>query len=128
MGKVGRPKSAIKVIVYCWVCKKQREMKPYDVKRGKGHFCSYKCKAEYYGRRDRKYRTRKSCNAIARREYIKHFGEPYCMACGAIPADVHHIDRDSMNNDPNNLQCLCRSCHTTHHNLTTHWRTERIAK
>lgn len=29
--------------------------------------------------------------------------------------DVHHIDRNKMNNDLDNLICLCRSCHTKLH-------------
>ena len=59
----------------------------------------------------------KRLNQIAREEYQKIFGEPFCMMCGNPKADVHHRDGDRRNNDPSNMQPLCRSCHVTHHNI-----------
>lgn len=39
-----------------------------------------------------------------------------CQLCGKKrSADVHHIDWDKMNNHPDNLIVLCRSCHSKHH-------------
>lgn len=36
-----------------------------------------------------------------------------CQSCGQITTvlEVDHINRDSSNNDPSNLQSLCRPCH-----------------
>lgn len=46
--------------------------------------------------------------------------EPLCRRCRATgvikEADlVHHIDRNSSNNDRSNLEPLCRSCHADEH-------------
>ena len=41
-------------------------------------------------------------------------GEQSC-ACGRPAQQVHHIDGDGFNNDPSNLQGICKSCHTRHH-------------
>lgn len=36
-----------------------------------------------------------------------------CQSCGIIgtAVDVDHIDTNNQNNDPSNLQTLCRPCH-----------------
>jgi len=35
-----------------------------------------------------------------------------CSCCGwAGLCDIHHIDEDHTNNEPNNLQVLCPNCH-----------------
>jgi len=44
---------------------------------------------------------------IERGVYISNFGVDLC---------VHHIDGDKMNNDEENLICLCRKCHPFVHN------------
>lgn len=45
-----------------------------------------------------------------------------CAVCGRDPSErqieVHHIDEDPFNNDPDNLQWLCRGCHTIFHRNT----------
>lgn len=38
-----------------------------------------------------------------------------CQICGKEGLDAHHIDFDETNNDPDNLICLCRSCHERVH-------------
>ncbi len=43
-----------------------------------------------------------------------------CERCGAPQAkDVHHRDHDHTNNDPKNLERICRSCHTKEHRTKT---------
>ena len=34
-----------------------------------------------------------------------------CRGCGKYGNEVDHIDGDSHNNDPENLQTLCKPCH-----------------
>lgn len=48
----------------------------------------------------------------------------HCALCGAKKdLTVHHIDGDCGNNDVNNLQTLCRTCHVRHHKLLAEdWR------
>jgi 5-methylcytosine-specific restriction endonuclease McrA len=39
-----------------------------------------------------------------------------CFICHSkTDVTVHHIDKDTKNNHPNNLQLLCKSCHSRHH-------------
>ena len=46
----------------------------------------------------------------------RKYKKDYCEACGfvalfPIQLDVDHINGDSTNNDPSNLQTLCANCH-----------------
>lgn len=39
-----------------------------------------------------------------------------CAICGKVGyTEVHHIDKNPMNNDPQNLVRLCKSCHAKQH-------------
>lgn len=38
-----------------------------------------------------------------------------CNRCSNTPIDRHHIDRDTTNNHPDNIEFLCRSCHVKEH-------------
>lgn len=58
--------------------------------------------------------------------WANHDKDTYeCPDCGrSLPRagefDVHHIDEDPTNNDPENLIALCRRCHVwRHHNGPT---------
>ena len=46
-------------------------------------------------------------------------------ANGAVPAGrvIHHVDRDTLNDDPTNLVALTRSEHAREHTAETHSRT-----
>ena len=34
-----------------------------------------------------------------------------CSRCGREPSERHHKDKDPTNNDPSNIEILCRKCH-----------------
>lgn len=54
---------------------------------------------------------------IASNHYQKYTKDK-CERCGSIKFLVgHHVDRDRENNDPANIETLCRSCHAKEHNL-----------
>jgi 5-methylcytosine-specific restriction endonuclease McrA len=41
-----------------------------------------------------------------------------CNRCGSTKLLlVHHIDENRTNNDPTNLETLCRKCHQNHHGI-----------
>ena len=41
---------------------------------------------------------------------------PICEICNRVGAGVvHHVDHDPKNNQPENLQSVCRDCHESHH-------------
>lgn len=45
-----------------------------------------------------------------------------CAVCGAkTKLQVHHIDNNITNNEPNNLERLCVTCHAGRHNSLEHW-------
>lgn len=54
--------------------------------------------------------------------YRRHFNEEdlKCVRCGynefVICVDVHHIDENHLNSDPDNLLALCANCHRGLHN------------
>lgn len=41
---------------------------------------------------------------------------------------IHHIDFNHDNNDPNNLQKVCRSCHAKIHNFKSHFSNHAESK
>lgn len=85
----------------------------------KRKYCSLDCQHKY----QRKQRTKRFLSgdinnpSQLRKELKQHLGER-CGNCkntewmGAkIPLEVHHIDGDSTNNHPDNLDLLCPNCH-----------------
>lgn len=68
-------------------------------------------------RLDGTYSYNKQCwHCLVDRKYRK-FKRDHCELCGFIAKhkcqlDVDHIDLDRNNNDPSNLQTLCRNCHS----------------
>jgi hypothetical protein len=61
------------------------------------------------------------CRTFGRRTKKDH-----CEMCGfvakdPVQLDVDHIDRNSSNNDPSNLQTLCANCHRLKSKLNNDW-------
>lgn len=51
--------------------------------------------------------------------YLDNGGEMKCAKCGSDASlCIHHVDGDHGNNSPDNLVCLCDSCHIRVHNET----------
>lgn len=60
--------------------------------------------------------------SIHRRHARRHL-QPCCQRCASQRyLEVHHKDRDWANNDPSNLETLCKSCHAKEHER---WRNIR---
>jgi hypothetical protein len=38
-----------------------------------------------------------------------------CSDCGAAKSERHHKDENTLNNDPSNIEILCRRCHARRH-------------
>ena len=57
---------------------------------------------------------------VTLRKSIRERDKYICQLCNKIQGDkthdVHHIDYNKKNNNPDNLITLCRSCHITNHN------------
>lgn len=105
------------VITTCLWCGKEFDAVIYKVTAGGAKCCSQSCSAKYGNSLRPKAESRSRLRAISREIYIKRHGEPICQRCGSAPADVHHINENPLDNDDNNHKPLCRSCHTTEHNL-----------
>jgi len=59
--------------------------------------------------------------------YRNTYDNNECEICGGLLELVHHKDRDKQNNDPINLQGLCKPCHVKlHATEDEHWG--RVAK
>lgn len=52
--------------------------------------------------------------------------EPQCDRCGykKVPdiLEVHHLDKNTLNNNKENLTLLCPNCHRAEHYLDRFWR------
>ena len=47
----------------------------------------------------------------AHRARAKKHRKWLCERCGHFPVDSHHKDGNPLNDDPSNVETLCRSCH-----------------
>jgi hypothetical protein len=64
-------------------------------------------------------------DGMSRRRYRGVVAKEKCEECGAIDnLGIHHLDDDHYNNDPENLQVLCVSCHMSTHK-TAYWKAKR---
>lgn len=72
-------------------------------------FCSISCSVS------KQHATEPPTAAASRKRVQKSVGGS-CEACGtAEDLTIHHVNGDPMNNDPPNLQTLCRCCHSFWH-------------
>lgn len=55
-------------------------------------------------------KQRKSIPAATKAAVMKEFRQ-LCAICGKASPQIHHIDEDPGNNDPDNLLPLCPNCH-----------------
>lgn len=69
-------------------------------------FCSLTCA------NSRRNPKNKSTYSLRARQHIKLA----CEACGATKAlHAHHVDQSILNNEPTNIQTLCKQCHDFWH-------------
>lgn len=101
---------------------------PYRIKEGI-RFCSQKCAATNRMRvKERHPRWR---GGLSEQEYPKEFHwirnkikkefNFTCVLCGDFGDNVHHIDYNKENNEPENFVLLCRSCHAKTNNNRDYW-------
>jgi 5-methylcytosine-specific restriction endonuclease McrA len=46
---------------------------------------------------------------------------------GKWTLDVHHLDHDKENNEPENLMTLCKNCHASYHGLEHEYGDSEVA-
>ena len=62
------------------------------------------------------------------RRYREVVEKVECASCGGkLNLCIHHLDLDHYNNDPDNLQVLCVSCHLSLHK-TLYWEAYRAGE
>lgn len=72
-------------------------------------FCSLSCSVS-------NQHTREAKTAAASRKRAQRFVKGFCEACGHdSDLTIHHINGDPMDNRVENLQTLCRYCHSYWH-------------
>jgi 5-methylcytosine-specific restriction endonuclease McrA len=125
---------------FCLQCNKEFFTFPSQVKRGGGKFCSIGCGTTYRNihnnpTKDPEVRKKISenhapvpwLNADPLRNYkgvnvqtyrkkaIRYYGK-MCMRCNSTEnIHVHHKDRNRKNNELENLEVLCKTCHDLEH-------------
>lgn len=53
---------------------------------------------------------------VGRKRALRRYPEiGPCSRCGSSEAERHHIDEDALNNEPSNIEPLCRACHVDEH-------------
>lgn len=111
--------------IFCTVC--NREFLPSNPRN---HLCSDECRSAWdklHGR-NRSYHNgvylKKGYNQSGENNNNWKGGTKYrhlvdikkCELCGSERnLVVHHKDHDHRNNEPSNLQVLCKRCHQKHH-------------
>jgi len=109
--------------VKCATCNKMIYRGPRDLKRSKSshYFCDKRCQTlwrnqTFVGELHGNYKN----GHAAYRSILARTGRArICAVCGTTDIrilQVHHIDRDRLNNKPPNLAWLCLNCHfLVHH-------------
>lgn len=113
----------------CWLCKcdcgKEVRIKGGNLQSGMTQSCGClrqeKCSENgkmYTGENNPNYIDGHKCTSI--KERIRKRDNYTCQKCGKTQKelkgrhkklDVHHIDGDNTNNDPENMITLCHNCH-----------------
>ena len=87
-------------------------------------YCSSKCKVEYIrNNKIQQWLNGDFSNINTRRikDYLLKIHNNSCILCGwnkinphtnKLPLELHHIDGNSENNHPSNIQLLCPNCHS----------------
>lgn len=79
---------------------------------GRRKYCDQKCMAAAFDARPSQSEDWSTSHYHAR----KLVASGPCATCGRRGAtDVHHRDGNHLNNSPENLERICRSCHMLHH-------------
>ena len=112
---------------YCLNCGKQltRRKSPCGwveshVMFSKRKYCNNHCQREHQC---------KAVKASASRMRAHSMAFNKCMRCGKIGRmDVHHKDENPLNNNPSNLETLCRSCHLLVHRHKSETRSSRRSR
>jgi len=101
---------------------------PAFLRRRAVHYCSRACGV--VGRRGQGsplWKGEEAGKDAGRRRARTAFATQPCAECGAtvdqIPIHRHHVDGDTLNNDPSNIRFLCARHHQrTHRTTATHCR------
>ena len=107
---------------YCEFCGKKLERKhlpngdlEYLIHFGRRKFCDQMCMAKSFTGRELTP-TEEAAWSTAHARARKICPKGPCVKCGKQKArDVHHKDENWRNNDPSNLERICRSCHGKEH-------------
>lgn len=108
---------------YCTYCGTKLERKVFAQGRledlsvfRKRKYCNRACMRKDWLKAEKGDQTYRNAHTTAQKINELILQKDSCELCGQQNnIDVHHIDGDYQNNDPSNLQVLCRSCHMKEH-------------
>lgn len=135
--KFGRNKKPI--IVKCKYCGDKREVNPAATNRGRNKFCSKSCYHKWLSEHRKKENHPNWQGGISFEPYPQKWTDDFkkgirkrdnytCQECGIHQdeldrkLDVHHIDYNKNNLDPENLISLCKSCHMETNYNRDYWK------
>lgn len=134
------PNRQIKCLTPCMYCDKMQERSKRRLLKHKYVFCNASCQIKWQlnntdfnrGINSPSYKHGERING-----QLPNYGSEFnkflkrdikirdgfnCQKCNknfsgekSKSLDVHHIDENKFNNNPNNLTCLCKSCHIKEH-------------
>lgn len=109
-------------IAFCLACDTLVKIRPTYSKHHSGR-TYYRCKRSY----DHTIMKKKYPHKLHKKTYCEN------SDCGFVakhPAQLHvdHIDGNSSNNDPNNLQTLCANCHAYKTAMNEDWMPNKASK
>lgn len=112
----------------CLHCEQEFLTTPSKIKKG-NRFCSYVCSNNHRRKQNYDGYDYNHRNARQTIDILKHIDK--CEICNVSAPIikvhnhkhellVHHKDGNQKNNSPDNLQVMCRSCHSKHHKTKWH--------
>lgn len=116
-------KLAPRVVIHCAYCSRAFNVRASQQTR---QYCSYRCRGlatrgenspvwqgGYEKRRQLHNLTPPEWSAL--REKILQRDAHKCFRCGNAADTIHHMDKNTTNNEPSNLVTVCKGCHFAIH-------------
>lgn len=108
---------------YCEYCGQKLERKrlpngdlEYLIHFNRRKYCNRECMKRAFLKTDESKQMWGAAHSTARKINQLILNKTECELCGKkTKLDIHHIDNNESNNNLNNLQALCRSCHMKAH-------------
>jgi hypothetical protein len=111
----GQPSPIARITINKFGYKKGESLRFIHNHHGRGKHWSEKSKEKnreaHLGKRNGMWKGDKASKVAGQMRAQRIFNLDKCELCAKPAIDRHHQDDNTLNNDPLNVQILCRSCH-----------------